>query len=169
MKSLLTIAVLLLLTGCYSERKARGQHAKAVVAYPKIGAEFCAENYKPKDSIAPGITVTVIDTIYQGGEIITDTVFSKDTVHIRTIVQQPGRVITNTVHRVDTMYIENIAALKVAANERRQAIELLAAKTTESDKWRTIALKRFWIIAGMGAVIGIGLFLRIRKMFTPKK
>jgi hypothetical protein len=39
------ILIILLLCGCYSERKATQQFSRAAVAYPAIGANYCATTY----------------------------------------------------------------------------------------------------------------------------
>lgn len=97
------ILPLLLLTSCYTERKAVQQVAKADATYPAIIPNICASRYPVRTN-----TNTVIehstDTMYQEGE----TMIVNDTV-IRVIT----KIVTNTVTKTITDTIENTA--KIAA------------------------------------------------------
>lgn len=169
MKFILFISVSILLCGCYTERTAKGRFGKAVTAYPKIAAEYCGLTYPCKDSVKIGKDSIRVDTLWGEGEItiIRDTLRSKDTIWIKTVQQLPGTVIYKTVLRTDTIYQTDKAAFKVCDIERGQAIELLNKKTIEYDKWKAIAKKRFWIICGLGLLIGIGLFFKLRSFKLP--
>lgn len=169
---LLIIGLIFLLTipqGCLTEKKARVKHSVIVTAFPIIGAEYCAANFKPRDSLIKGNSVIKFDTVFVGGEVLIDTVRSLDTIRIIKTVQLPGKVITKTVVRVDTIRIESTAKLEVCKNQLGQMIGLLTAKTAESDKWKGKSRKHFWIMSGLGSLLLIIAGLKIRKMFKPKK
>lgn len=156
----------ILLVGCYSQRKATSQFAKASIAYPEILAKTCATTYPVKtDTIVKGVTQIKLDTLYMG-DTYYDTVYSfhRDTVFITKYL--PGKTIIQTNFRTDTVYKENTAALDLCAINRDKAIGLLDIKTKEYDKWRAIAKKRFFIILGMGLIIALGLFGFVRKKLT---
>lgn len=167
MRGLMLILSLSMLVGCYSPRKARTQFAKATVAYPEIAAEYCSKTYPVKDSFIRGVDSIRVDTLW-GSEAVTvyDTIFSRDTVFIRITKQLPGITIREIYNRTDTINKENTAksdalliALKNAANNEALVI-------IDRDKWRKIARKRFWIIAGMGAVMVLGVVAAVRKRLT---
>ena len=151
------------LGGCYSQRKAKTQFSRAAVAFPELPAQYCSTTYPVKEKVIKGADSLIFDTIYTDGETITETVYHLDTVFVYTKEILPGQVINRTQLRVDTIYQENTAALGLCSIERGKAISLLQDKTKEADKWRRIAKKRFWIIAGMGAVMLLGLLAMIRK------
>ena len=163
------IILCILLSGCYNQRKATSQFGKAVTAYPKIGADYCAITYPPKEKLIKGDSVIVLDTIYTGGETFFDTVYtSPDTVLITKTVTLPAKVINKTITLHDTLVVENTAALKSCQLDNSKMLSLLHDKTKEADKWRKTAKKRFWIIAGMGAAMALGLFLALRRKVVKK-
>ena len=155
--------LLVLLSGCYGLKKATVQHGKAVATYPELGADYCARIYPSKDSIIKGDSIITFDTLWQDGEIHFDTIYSRlrDTVFITQFT--PGKTVFQTIWAVDTIFQTNTAALDLCSIERGKAITLLEAKTAESDKWKKIAKKRFWIILAMGAGIALGIFVAFRK------
>lgn len=163
--------IIVLLSGCYSISKAKSQFSRAAVAYPELPADYCARTYPPRDTVVKGKDSIRVDTLWGAGEtfIIRDTLKSRDTIWIKTVERLPGQVITRTVLRTDTVYQENRAALDLCSIERGRAIAISTEKTKEADKWRKIARKRFWVIAGMGLIIVFGLFGFLRKKITGLK
>lgn len=161
------LLLILLFCGCFSERKANKQFAKAVVAFPKIGAEFCANEFPVKDSIIKD-TVLTTDTILIQGGVIEDTVIVNDTVRITIVKTLPAKVITNTVHIRDTIIRENTAALKSCEIDKSKTIDLLVKKTDEANKYKGQARTRGWWLWGLIAflilVIGLNVYLRTKKI-----
>ena len=158
----------LILASCYTPRKAKISLGKAVTTYPEVGQEYCAITYPPKTNYIKGDTITKVDTFYSEGSTMYDTIRSikNDTIRIIKTIQLPGTKIIERSIVHDTAYIENTAALELARGDARRAVALATDKTAEADKWRKIARKRFWIIAGMGAGLALGLFLFIRRKVT---
>lgn len=167
--NIVLLLFILSLPSCYNQKKATVQHGRAVTTFPIIGAEYCANNFKPKDSLIKGDSIIKFDTIFVGGEVIVDTVRSLDTIRIIKTVQLPGKVITKTVVIVDTIRIESTAKLAVCRDELGKVIGLLVAKTAESEKWKGKSRKHFWIMSGLGLLLLIIGGLKIRSMFKPKK
>lgn len=169
---LLIIGLIFILTipqGCLTEKKARVKHSVIVTAFPIIGAEYCAANFKPRDSLIKGDSIIKFDTIFVGGEVLIDTVRALDTIRITKVVQLPGKVITKTVVRVDTIRIESTAKLEVCKNQLGQMIGLLTAKTAESEKWKGKSKKHFWIMSGLGLLIALFLGWKVYGMVKRKK
>jgi hypothetical protein len=162
----LVLIILLFFCGCYSERKAKSQFAKAAIAYPKLPAEYCAIIYPIKDSIIKD-TVLTTDTVLVQGQDITDTIFG-DTIRITTIRYLPGKIITNTIHVTDTIIRENTAALKLCEFDKSIALGLLKEKTAEAAKYKRQAKIRGWIMWGLIAfiiaIIGLNIYLRANKI-----
>lgn len=163
------VLLILILTGCYTERKAKNQFAKAVVAYPKISAEYCANEFPVKDSTIRDTLITS-DTVFIQGGITEDTIIMRvnDTVRITIIRELPGKVITNTIHVTDTIFQTNTAALELCEINRRQLTDLLTNTTADRDKYKGQAKKRGWImwslIALIVAVIGLNIYLKSKKI-----
>ena len=160
------VVLTLVMCSCYTPRKAKIALGKAVTTFPEIGQEYCAITYPPKTNYIKGDTVIKVDTFTTPGTVIYDTLYNLDTIRIIKTIELPG---IRTVERVtihDTLQIENTAALELARGDARRAVALATDKTAEADKWRKIARKRFWIIAGMGAGLALGLFLFIRQKVT---
>lgn len=164
----LLLFVVSCLTSCYTHKKAQQQFGRAAATYPELPAEYCARIYPPKDSLIKGDTVITFDTLWGASEIHFDTVYSfrKDTVFITKIV--PGKTIIQTITVKDTIQIVNTAEVDYWKIQANKAINLATDKTKESDKWKRIAKKRWWIILGMGAGIALGIFVLIRRKLVKK-
>lgn len=168
MRLLTIFLVAVLLSSCYSKRKATSQFSRAAVAYPELPADYCAKTYPVKDSLIKGDTIVVTDTIYTGGNVSFDTTIVMDTKYITKTIQLPGTKIIERIYKTDTVFRENKAALDLCAIERRNALQLATDKTKEADKWRKIAKKRFWIILAMGASMALGIFAMVRRKVVKK-
>lgn len=161
------LLLILIFCGCYSERAAKKQFAKAAIAYPKIPADYCANEFPVKDSLITD-TVLTTDTIFIQGGVFEDTVILNDTVRITVVKTLPAKIITNTVHIRDTIIRENTAALKSCEIDKSKTIGLLVKKTDEADKYKGQAKKRGFIMWGLIALligyIGLRTYLRTKKI-----
>lgn len=161
------LLLILILTGCYSERKAKNQFAKAAIAYPKIPAEYCGNAFPVKDSLITD-TLRTSDTILIQGGIKEDTIIVKvnDTVRITIIRELPGKVITNTVHIRDTIIRENTALLAACNIDKSSLTDLLTKQTAQTEKYKGQARKRGWwmwgLLAFIVAVIGANIYLKVK-------
>ena len=151
------LILLILLSGCYNQRKATVQHGKAVATFPAIGADYCARAYPAKDSLIKGDSVIVFDTLYVG-EVLFDTVTVNDTVRITKHL--PGKVITQRIRVVDTFRVVDKASLDLCSIERGSAITQLEKKTGEYDKMKTGRNK--WRMIAIGLMIVLGLWVAFK-------
>lgn len=153
------------LAGCYNQKKATVQHGRAVATFPELGADYCARIYPPDTTFIPGDTLRSFDTIYTGGSVHFDTVFSRlrDTVYITRYVQLPGthtierQVIRDTVRQIDGAAVDGLRI------DLRKQADLLAAETSDRKKYQKQAKTRLWILIAIG---GVGLllgWLKLRK------
>ena len=166
--ALLIIILPTLIIGCYSKRKAQTQFAKAVAYDGSIPAKYCAQTFPVIEKIIKGKDSIIVDTLWGEGETITRTLIERvrDTVYITKYIQ--GNTIRETIVRTDTIVKENTAALAASRLELGKALTIATDKTNEATKWRKIARKRFWIIAGMGAAMALGIFAMIRRKVVKK-
>lgn len=154
----------LILTGCYTQEKAKRQFSRSVVYDPAIGAEFCALTFPAKDSILPGTTITKTDTLWGSGETRIDTVFmAGKPIEVTKTIVLPGKVITNTILRTDTVYRENTAALELSRMNERAAVMGWNAETADRKKYQGRAKKLLLMLIGAGVLAGLWLFLKLRR------
>lgn len=164
MRNLITaLLVVVALTGCYNQRKATVQHGRAVATFPEIGADYCARTYPPDTTFRPGDTLVVLDTLYVGGEIHFDTVYSqrRDTVYITRYVQGAHTIERHYIR--DTVVTVDRASLDAANIDRKKAVDLLAGETIERRKYQKQARTRLWILIAIGAVAGGWIVWKVRK------
>jgi len=147
--------VMAVLSGCYSQSKAKGQFGKAVTAYPVIGADFCALTYPPKDRLIKGDTVHTTDTFYTEGSTQYDTIRVKDSDTIRIIktIQLPG---TKTIEKYfihDTLQVVNTAELKACQLSLADGLRIANDYKSKYEIADKKAHTRFWMIIGLAALV----------------
>ena len=159
MKKLLPF--ILILSGCYTAKKAEADMDKVKANHPLIAAKKCAEWYPVK----PQVTV-VTDTVYDfielecPGETLPtikhDTIFQDRIVKLqpgKQLVYLPGKVITKTVTVVDSS-AHAVYALKLASCE------------ADKEKYRTRAEKRqtvnIWLLIALLVSMAAN-FIKFRK------
>lgn len=139
------IAILIIISGCYTQKKASQQVEKADKKYPEITAAFCKGSYPC--IIVDSITHT--DTLYNTIETEvpgeTDTLRVKDTVFVRT-----NKVLTKFVNKeiikTNTITVKDSAEIKILslaitkANSDKEKYRLKAEKKSEWVMWLLIAL-----------------------------
>lgn len=152
--------VIMIITGlfgaCNPSKKAQRELEKAKqVLGNNYGeaAKFCAEKFPDKTEYIKGDSVVLFDTLYVGGDVVFDTVETKDTVYITQTL--PGKVITKTVRITDTIKIEDrakLVAANVMLNEQIGYNAVLKNENTELKKnlsdWKAKAKKRWnlWFV-----------------------
>jgi hypothetical protein len=145
--------------GCYNQRKATNQFSKAVVAYPKIGADYCGDAYPVRDSIIKGDSILTTDTVTYF-EQLSDTVMIHDFDTVRVYITKtlPAKIITNTIHTIDTIIKEGggtLAKLTSCQIDNSRLTQLLVTVTADRDKWQGKAKTRWWWIALLiGGIVG---------------
>lgn len=159
----------LLLTGCgYPESKARSQFSRAAAAFPIIPAEYCAQTYPVKEKVITGKDSVRVDTLWADSSsttVVRDTIRFKDTVIIQTVKILPGKTIRETFIRTDTVYKENTAALDACNIALRSSVINLEKANAEWEKWMQRAKLRWWIIAALITVLGLGIFFLLWRKF----
>lgn len=154
--------LLLLLSSCYSQRKAEIQFGKAVTTYPVIGADWAKTAYPIKERLLPGKTDTLqtFDTLYGAGTI--DTLITRDTV---TITKTVTKLIhdTRTINVHDTLIQENTAALSACEARQAAVIDTQASDRRDLDAWKSKAKTRFWWILALLIIISGYITGRITK------
>lgn len=157
------LLIILLLTGCYNQRKASQQFSRAVTFDQKIGSDYCASTFPSISTTVHDTTITT-DSIYIEGAERLDTVMSHDTLRITRTITLPSQVVTHTVHIIDTVRVENTAALKSCQIDNSRLIAQADKITDDRDRlkggrnnWRLIAL----ISLGVNA---LGVYLKMRKL-----
>lgn len=152
MKYLILLLLVLLLSGCMTERKRADIFHRYARENPTELAELCADKYPPKITTIKGKT---------------DTVTKRDTVKVKVPVPVPGgtdtlwadcppaQVVEHYINRTDTIMQENTALIaelqgKLSASEKSLAVETALRKKAEDTSHNRL----YWII-GLGiALIG---------------
>lgn len=158
---LLWITVLIL-SGCYTERKARQDISKAHLNYPSILPELCADLFPITETTIPGDTIFVTDTVFDAIFFPSDTTIINDTVRI--VKTLPGKTITvtNTITRVDTIIKVNTAEIAACSIARDNALQLAAEKTADVAKWKKRANVRGLILLGLLLAAGVWTYFKIK-------
>lgn len=152
MKYSILLLLLLLLSGCMTERKRADVFHRYARENPTELAELCADKFPPKVATIKGKT---------------DTVTKRDTVKVKVPVPMPGgtdtlwadcppsETIYRYINRTDTIMQENTALIaelqgKLSAAEKALAVEAALRKKAEDASHNRL----YWII-GLGiALIG---------------
>lgn len=188
---ILSILIVLILPGCYSEKLANRQVGKAGVYYPAILAKKARDIFPcvVKDSIQ---TISTSDSaLYKDvveelqGDLFTsnqladsliqalsegDTTCRKYSAVIielqRQIMALKQKVITippvTTITRI-VEKVEDKAALYACESDKSKAIDLATDFKTKYEAADKKAKKRFWIIIGLSAAMALGIYASIRK------
>lgn len=159
------------LASCYTENKARQQFSKAVVAYPNIPLDYCAEQFPDKPDSVIVKTDTLTEIIFMDSLVFnTDTLF-RDSLGFkyRTIT----KVVTRTIRKDSIIYRENKAEqerLNLMLIDCQRNNNVLVSKLDDKDKliadWKGKAKKRWlWIALLIGGAAAYTAF----KIFKPLK
>lgn len=151
------LIVLLLLSGCYSAKKAEKQLNKAIDEFPEVAAKITREQFPCIEKSVE----TKTDTVYSLVELecppvgvepapatITDTVWKERVIRLkpgRQVVYLPGQKITETIR------IEDSAKVLLANSERDVCKNELEAANAKADRrgrwalWLLLALVMSWV------------------------
>lgn len=139
--------------------------SRAVVAYPRVGAEYCSDKY-PVTSTTIRDTMYHFDTLYAEGTNDTSYVFSRDTLTRIITRLLPAQIITRTIHITDTIIKENTAAVRLCEIDKNNAINLAVDQTKIAADFRSKAHKRGAIMWSIIAAIIIGGGLWVYSKFS---
>lgn len=161
----LTVILLIGLSSCYTEKTARNQFSKAVVAYPEIPLDYCANQFPDKpDSVI--IYETKTDTLWELMQFY-DTTSTNDTIRI---TDHKTKVVTKTIWRDSIIYRENRAEqerlqLGLLACQTNNGIMLAKNTKLEQDLagWKKKAKTRWlWIALLIGGAATVAIFKVIK-------
>lgn len=129
-------------------------------------AGICADKYPPKTEYKQGQTIVKSDTAYLPGDSIPcpPSIIGKDTVMVK--VKCPDhRIIYDTITRTDTIQVENttrVADLYGKLGIANKEIYDQDREIKRLTKQRNILS---FSLFGLLVLLGVGIFLRIRKIF----
>jgi hypothetical protein len=151
---------------CVTEKKQRGRALSFFQQHPQELAAICGDQFPP--AVHPGKDSITHDTTYTAGKtvecppVLVKTEKGKDSVIYRYVQCPPDTSIRTKHSRVDT--VENTAKIAALQFQRDSLIFLLRNRTAERDKARKEAENRLWYMIGLVSIIGIGVFLRLKKI-----
>lgn len=142
------IIIALLISSCYTQKRATMQVVRAHSEFPVVIAEFCASHYPPIIGAGRTDTVLQFDTLVEEHHYFNKT---RDTItieRVRTVTR------TETITRTDTVKsTAKIAAMQGRIDECNANYRIAEEG---KNKWRNRALCAFAIIG----VIGVGAIIR---------
>lgn len=143
---IILIACLMLVSGCYTKRKAARQVTRAQATFPAVVAEGCGSWYPPR-------IATTTNTQYKQGKdsIVHDTIPVKCPDDAAGNPQTVYVPVPRYKTRVDTFFSE-----KVIEKENTAQVKALTAQIKTVDNWRTAAII-------CGALFIIQLLLTFKK------
>lgn len=154
--SMCCLCALLVLSGCYTQRKAERQLVKAQARYPQIVAKDCGNWYPPKE-------MTVTQTEYRQGA----TVYHTDTLTIDCDSVVKNGKSNNVVsmpcppqsERVDTFYTSRVTTVENTAGitALQQSYDA-AHERAERLLWE----RNFWRIAALIGLAVIGVYVVVK-------
>ena len=138
------------LASCYNQKKATTQFNKAVLSYPKIPLDYCAEQFPDKPDSVIIRTDTIINIATMDSLVYDTLLLNHDTTLIRTIVKTQKIYIKKD----SIIYRENRAEqerLQLALFECQKNAGLILQENnnlkTSLATWRKTAKIRWWWIA----------------------
>lgn len=184
----------LVLVSCYNEQKAKTGFSKAVAYDQSIASNYCARTF-PCDTVNIGQTVYISDSNQYKERIkwISDQEFQSEHLIDSLLSLQP-KTDTSCFNIIDVMQktisdlryqLKNIppirdtvklpgvvkldhAPLAACQDENTKLVTLLTTKNAELAGWEKKAKNRFWVILIMGAIIGVGTYIKIAGFLKPK-
>lgn len=169
MRILLIISCILMFTGCMTQKKQQRIAHSYFSLHPDELAKICSSKYPSETKFIKGETVTKIDTV-------------RDSIPVQVDCPDgskadcpPNKKIIIDNSRVDTLEVLPTAVKAQLHNQINQIrdrdiniiqleAELLKEKQ-KTDKYENLAQRRLFIIIALGALMGLGIFLRIKKVF----
>jgi len=157
-----TFILLFGLVSCYSEKKATTQFNKAVLSYPRIPLDYCAERFPDK----PDSVIVVTDTVM--GAYVVDSLVIDTLLHDTTLFRTMVKTQKIYIKKDSIIYRENRAEqerLQLALLEANKNVSDLIDKNTVLEKdrneWKGKARKRGWEFLGLIFLVVGGLAVRI--------
>lgn len=160
------IAILILLvaiacSGCYTERRATRQVAKAAALQPLVVATVCAQLYPPVDSVVvrdsihyiPGVPIITRDTV----EVDCDD--AENAGQVVRIPCPPREVRVDTMHIVTEKFTNSVNRAKVA--ELQQRLQQAQTTADEESRKRKKLTRWIWILSAVVLATNIGRIMKL--------
>lgn len=173
MKKVLLFSCILLLTGCMTQKKQQRIAHAYMSMHPDELAAICASEYPSETKYIKGETITKRDTTRDSIPVIIE-VDCPDGSKVKKKLP-PKETITIDNSRTDTLEVLPTSIKSQLKNQinqiRDRDIKIVQLesdlikemqKTEDAEK---LAQRRLFIIISLGALMGIGLFLRFKKTF----
>ena len=151
-------------SSCNPQRKI--QKAERVLKDNNALAKICADEFPVKEIYIKGDSVLTLDTLYIGGEVVYDTVETKDTVTITITKTLPAKVITKTILVTDTVVKENTARVADLTNIVNKKDTEIAVLQADRDNWKAKAKQRFWWLMVLAGAVGAYILLKVKKIIS---
>lgn len=165
---------MMLLSSCYTAKKANKDIYKVHVNYPELLAKYCSEEFRSdrKDSVVKGDEIVSTDTIYSTDTQYVDCPPTEPDKPSIKMPCPPNKTVKESKSRVDTTYKEfpeNLAKIKHLTNEnekfRNENTKLQEDKVALKNKvadLRKKLIKTYATIGGLILLIAVGLYLKFK-------
>lgn len=188
------IFLLLILSGCYTQKKAKSDFAKAVTYDPAIGIDFCARNYGCdtihqdsiiyiSDSAAFNYALQMVTEENARMNAIIDSLLTTEPpdtadhncyeiidvlkMQVRAMRYRLAHIppIRDTVKIPGAVVIDR-AQIEACRLDNSRLVATIAPITEDRDRLKKRSRTYLWIILACGAVIGAGAYSKIKKIFV---
>ena len=171
-KAIVALASVVLFNSCYTQKQAEKQLSRAVVTYPTLGANFCANRYPPTEvvTIEEKEVIRYVDTTSKAN-INCDSLRNAGLLNDGIAkVDCPSKIVYKDKVRVEVKEVENIAkidALNIendSLNDVVYDLTIKNARLKESNEIKNDQLNKFKL--GIGIVLGLLALFTIIKIKT---
>lgn len=170
MKNLILLSIcILMLTGCMTQKKQQRIAHSYFSLHPDELAKICSSKYPAETKFIKGETVTKIDTVRDSITVQVDCPDGSkadcppnkkiiiDNSRVDTLEVLPTAVKAKLIDQINQIRDANLKIIQLEAD-----LEKEKQKTAEAEH---LAQRRLFIIIALGALMGLGIFLRIKKVF----
>lgn len=170
MKNLiLLLSCILMFTGCMTQKKQQRIAHSYFSLHPDELAKICSSKYPAETKFIKGEMVTKIDTVRDSIPVQVDCPDGSkaDCPPNKKIIIDNSRVDTLEVlpTAVKAQLIDQITQIRDADVKIIQLERDLEKQKQKTDTAEHLAQRRLFIIIALGALMGLGIFLRIKNVF----
>lgn len=171
-KAVVALVSVALFSSCYTQKQAEKQFNKAIVSYPTLGANFCANKYPPKEviTIEEKEVIRYVDTTSKARtncDSLRDAGLLVDGV---AEIDCPTKIVYKDKVRVEVKEVENTAKIEAlniendSLNDVVYNLTIKNARLKESNDIKNDQLNKFKL--GIGIVLGLLALFAIIKIKT---
>lgn len=169
MRILLIISCILMFTGCMTQKKQQRIAHSYFSLHPDELAKICSSKYPAETKFIKGETVTKIDTVRDSIPVQVDCPDGSkadcppnkkiiiDNSRVDTLEVLPTPVKAQLIDQINQIRDANVKIVQLEADLEKEKQKTAAAEH--------LAQRRLFIIIALGALMGLGIFLRIKKVF----